>query len=437
MSLQDQYQSKKCSPEEAVSHIKDHAGIFTGSEPVLLFKALFDQRHNYSDLHLYTMLGFSSRPVINETVLSPEAEGHFGLCSSTIGRGMRKAIKNGRKIDHLVTHFSNIEEMVACQIKPAYVLVHASPMDENGYFSMGIVPGAGRAAIDAGAKVVMQVNRNMPVLVTDYNRIHISEVTALCEGDTELQQVPDTPPTELEKIIAGIITEMIPNGATIQLGAGGVPLGVGNFLDSHKDLGIHTEVFTNSMKIMMEKGVVNNSRKSLYPGVTIAGFVQGTTETYDFVNNNKDILFRKLAWVNDPNTIAQVDNMISINSCLAIDLRAQVCSESIGTSTIAGIGGQLDFVRGVRKSKGGKSFIAVRSTMEKEDGTRLSKITLTLPEGSVVSTPRNDVMYVVTEFGCVELINRTAKEKALALISVAHPDFRDELSAQARSIGLI
>ena len=157
----------------------------------------------------------------------------------------------------------------------------------------------------------------------------------------------------------------------------------------------------------------------------------------NFINNDKDILFRKLSWVNDPNTIGQVDNMISINSCLAIDLRGQVCSECLGKSTFAGSGGQLDFVRGARKSKGGKSFIALRSMLEKEDGTRISKISLTLPEGSIVTTPRNDVMYVATEYGVAELINRTAKEKALALISISHPDFRDELSAQARNIGLL
>ncbi len=437
MTIQEQYQSKKCTPEEAVSRIKDHNSVFTCSEPVLLFEALFNQRNNYSDVRIITMLGFSGRPVIQNTLLSLEAEGHFSLASSTIGKGMQIAMAQGRNIDHLVTHFSNIEEMVTQQMKPGYVLVHASPMDKEGYFSMGVVPGAARAAIDAGARVIMQVNRNMPVLNTDYNRVHISKVEALCEGDTEMQEVPDKPPSEMEKIIAGKIIDRIPDGSVIQLGVGGVPLAVGLFLENHKDLGLHTEVFTNAMKILMEKGVINNSRKNLYKGISIAGFVQGTKETYDFVNNNKNILFRKLAWVNDPDTIAQVDNIVSINGCLAVDLRAQVCSECLGTSTSAGIGGQFDFVRGARKAKNGKSFIVMRSLVEKDDGTRISKISLTLPGGSIVSTPRNDVMYIATEYGVAELINRTAREKALALISVAHPDFREELSRQARNVGLI
>jgi 4-hydroxybutyrate CoA-transferase len=437
LTIQEQYEAKRCSPEEAVARIKDHTSVFTGSEPVLLFEALFNQRNKYSDLHIHTMLAFSNRPVIQNTLLSPQAEGHFTLSSSTINKGMQVAMSKGRRIDHLVSHFSNIEEMVARQIKPAYVLVHASPMDKEGYFSMGIVPGAGRAAIDAGAKAIMQVNRTMPVLNTDYNRIHISEAEAFCEGDTEMQQVPDKPPTEMEKKIAAQIIDRIPDGSVIQLGAGGVPLAVGLFLENRKDLGLHTEVFTNAMKILMEKGVINNSRKTLYPGVSIAGFVQGTEETYSFVSNNRNILFRKLGWVNDPNTIAQIDNMVSINGCLAVDLRGQVCSECLGTGTFAGIGGQFDFVRGARKARGGKSFIVMRSVVEKEEGTRISKISLTLPEGSIVSTPRNDVMYIATEYGVAELINRTAKEKALALISVAHPEFREELSRQARGMGLI
>ncbi|BFL48651.1 acetyl-CoA hydrolase/transferase family protein [Lactonifactor longoviformis] len=431
MDFLNEYKRKCCSPGEAVAGIPSQSRVLLCSEPAALAEALYEQRERFHPLYLYSMMGIAN-PHIYQRLYSDGAEENFSVGISYMTKPEAQAIKRGIKIDHLLTHFSKIEEMFRERIRPDYVLCHVSPMDEEGYLYMGICPGPGRVSIDSGAKVILQVNRNLPMINTDFNRIHISEAEALCEMDTVLAEIPDMVPTELEKKMAQHIVERIDDGSVIQLGVGGVPSAVGNFLEHHRHLGIHTEVFTDVMRVLMEKGVVDNSQKQIRPGQSVAGFLQGTRDTYKFVHENKELYFERLSWVNHPETIAQNDNMISINSCMAVDLRGQVCSECIGLDTYAGSGGQLDFVRGVRGSKGGKSFIAMRSSLEKADGTSISKITLTLPPGSAVTTPRNDTHFIVTEYGVAEMRNRTLSEKAKALIAIAHPRFREELTYQAK-----
>ena len=437
MSFKELYQSKKCTAEQAVSNIEDHNNIFISNKPMELVKALFAQKEKYCDLHVYSQLGFPPFPEEMASIFSPEAEGHISCNAAFMHMGEQVAKKGGRTIGYMLTHFSDLEAYVAERIKPKYCLCHVAPMDEEGYFTMGATPGPGRAAIDSGAKAILQVNSRVCTINTDYNRIHISEVAALVEADAEVLGAPFIPPGEKEKKIAGHLVERIPNGATLQFGVGALPGAVGMCLENHKDLGIYTETFTNVSKTLMENGVVNNSKKTVYPGQSIAAFADADPATFDFINNNKNVLFKQMSWVNNPYNIAKNDNMISINACLAVDLGGQVCSESLGLSSTGGSGGQLDFVRGARMSKGGQSFICMHSTVEKKDGSRISKITLTLPEGSVVTVPRNDVMNIVTEYGVAELTYRSAKERALALISIAHPDFRDELKFQAEKNGLI
>lgn len=436
MNLKYEYERKRCSAEQAVSDIESDKKVLLCSEPVTLVKALYEQKERFYPLYIYSMMGFANQDIYKR-LYDLVAISHFKVAISYMTRSEANAIKSGIVVDHLLTHFGYIEEMFQEHIRPDYVLCHVSPMDGEGFFYMGICPGPGRVSIDCGAKVILQVNKNIPIINTDFNRIHISEVTALCEDDTELAEIPDMIPTQMEKQMAQNIVERIADGSVIQLGVGGVPSAVGNYLMDHKHLGIHTEVFTDVMRKLMEKGVVDNSQKQVCTGKSVAGFVQGTRKTFDFIHNNPDIYFGQLSWVNNPDTIAQNERMISINSCMAVDLRGQVCSECIGMDTYAGSGGQLDFVRGVRKSKNGKSFIAMRSCVEKKDGTCISKITLTLPLGSAVTTPRNDVQYVVTEYGVAELRNRTLSEKAKALIQIAHPQFRDELMYQAKKMLLM
>ena len=431
MSHKNQYDEKKCTPHDAVAMIEDIGKkVHVCGEPMALLRALGEQKDRFQNLYVYTMLSIISQEA-GSILTAPDTEGHLYCGSCYFGKSDAKALKEGRRVEHLISHFSQFEGIVENQIKPEYLLANVPPMDEDGYFSLGYAPN-GRVAIDAGAKVILQVNECVPDINTDYYKVHISEVTALCELNGPVVEFLDPEPSEIDKIIADHIIDRIPNGATIQLGIGGLPIAIGRFLKDHKDLGIHTEVFTNTMTMLMKCGVVNNSRKALYPGVSITGFFQGSKDTYDFVSKNKDIMCKKLSWVNDPTVIAQNNDMISINSCLAVDLRGQVCSESLGLNISGGSGGQLDFVRGVRNAQGGKSFIAMHSVVNKKDGSRISKISLALPPGSVVTTPRNDVQNIATEYGVAEMANRTVRERALALISIAHPDFRDQLTAEAK-----
>lgn len=435
MSFDSLYESKKRSPHDAVALIEDNKKVHINGEPVTLLSALKEQKDRFHGLYLYTMLGLKD-PESHRNLLEANLEGHFRYGVSFFGKGEADSVKNGRTVEHIVSNFSQFEDIVERRIKPDYLFANAAPMDNDGYFSLGYAPN-GRAAADAGAKVILQVNRYMPAVNSDYYRVSINEVEALCESDTPIAEFPDPEPSETDRIVAGHIVERIRNGATIQLGYGSLPGAIGIFLKDFKDLGVHTEVFTNTMTMLMKNGAVNNSRKKLYPGVSVTGLCQGTRETYDFVDNNKSILNKKLSWVNDPEVIAQNNDMISINSCMSVDLRGQVCSECLGFNTSGGSGGQLDFVRGARKAPGGKSFIAMHSVVEKKDGERLSKVALTLPPGSVVTTPRNEVQFIATEYGVAEMADRTAREKALALISIAHPDFRDRLLFEAKKYSYI
>lgn len=436
MDIQKEYKRKLCTPEDTVTKIGSGDRVLLCSEPQALVEALYKQKDRFHPLYLYSMMGFAN-PGIYEKLYSDEGKDSFSVAISYMTKPEAQAIKRGIHVDHLLTHFSCIEEMFRERIQPDYVLCHVSPMDKEGYFYMGICPGPGRAVIDCGARVILQVNETLPSIHTKFNRIHISEAELLCERNTELAEIPDMSPTDLEKEMAKYIVERIDDGSVIQLGVGGVPSAVGNYLKDHRHLGIHTEVFTDVMRVLMEKGVVDNSRKQIRPGQSVAGFLQGTKETYRFAHENKDIYFDRLSWVNDPDIIGSNEHMVSINSCMAVDLRGQVCSECIGLDTYAGSGGQLDFVRGVRRSKGGKSFIAMRSCLEKGDGSRVSKISVTLPAGSAVTTPRNDIHFIVTEYGVAEMRNRTLSEKVKALIGIAHPEFREELTYQARKLLMI
>jgi 4-hydroxybutyrate CoA-transferase len=433
-----QYAAKKYAPEQAVALIQKGASVYTGGEPGALLEALYAARDRLDGLKLYSMFGIGGS--VGEKINSADMTEHVDYAATVLKRHEERAWAHS-KIDQVSVHFSEMEHMVEQRRRPTALLTHCAPMDEEGYFYMNPQAGCGcgRSAADCGAKIIIQVNENIPVIYSDYYRIHISEVTALCEANEPLRN-PDAQKreaSEADQRMGSYVAERIPNGATIQLGAGAAPDMVGRFLENHKDLGVHTEMFGEAMVPLMKKGVINNSQKTLLRGVSVASFLGGGPVTREFAHKNRDILLKKISWVNDPAVISQIQDIVSVNSCLGVDLRGQVCSESIGLSSSGGIGGQLDFVRGARRAKGGQSFIVMRSALQKKDGTRLSKITLTLPKGSVVSTPRSDVMYVATEYGVAELQYRSVKERAQALISISHPDFREELTFEAKKHGLI
>lgn len=436
MGFSDVYNNKKVSVQDAVGLIQTEDRVFSSCEPTALLHELYVQRERFSKLRVGTMMGFNGMPM-KESILDPDAETHFLIQTSYVSPAQSRAIANGLKIDQLASHFSGMEDMIQYGVRPTVLIAHVAPMDEDGYFGMGYCAGCGRVVVDMGARVILQVNRNLPSVQSDYYRIHISEVTALCEQDDEVITFPDVPKTPEDEEIARHIVPMIPNGATVQFGIGGIPNAIGYYLKDHRHLGVHTEVFTNTVTYLMKQGIVDNSNKALCPGKTICGFAQGDQETNDFINQNPDVMFKKLAWVNNIDVIAQNNSLISVNSCMAVDLKGQVCSESLGKSTFAAIGGQLDFVRGAQKSKGGKSFLAMRSAIFKPGKDPISKITVTLPEGSVVSTQRCDVQYIVTEYGVAEMKNHSAHDRTEALISIAHPMFREKLRFDAVKLGLL
>ena len=351
---------------------------------------------------------------------------------------VRKAMEDGYAPEVIITHFSDIDDYVRVRVKPNILVCQATPMDEDGFFTMGYNSLGHRAGIEIADRVVVQVNSKLPRINGDCNKVHISEVAAIYEEDTALHTATPEVHSATDYKAASFIAERIPNEATIQFGVGRVPDTIGEQLTNHRNLGVHTELFSQSMMELMKSGVVTNTHKTLMPGKSMfafAGGMRATQEIYDFVDGNENIEMRTVSWVNDPRVIAQNDKFISVNAALAIDLTGQVCSETLGIKPYSGCGGQLDFVRGAKWSKGGQSFIVINSIVEKKDGTKISKIDLTLPLGSTVTTPRADVDMIVTEYGVAELRYKSLAERAKALIAIAHPDFRDELTFKAKKTG--
>ena len=257
----------------------------------------------------------------------------------------------------------------------------------------------------------------------------------IIESDADLVEIPDIPITDIERTIAGYIADMIPNGATIQLGLGGLANAIGYFLRDKKDLGVHTEVVQKSFMDLMKLGVVNGSKKNFYPGKVLATFCVGDKELWDFVDKNDDFLFTEVEYNNNPYIIAQNDNLISVNNALMLDVTGQVAAESIREKQYSGTGGQNNFVQGALQSEGGKSIIALNSTYKDSAGKLKSRIVPFLPAGTIVSTSRNDIQYVVTEYGVANVRFKGVAQRVKELIKIAHPDFRDELTFQAKRIG--
>jgi 4-hydroxybutyrate CoA-transferase len=318
-------------------------------------------------------------------------------------------------------------------------MLEVTPPDERGYMNLrpcGVVYG--RYAIGKCKKVIVQVNSKVPWIHGIDNLVHVDEVDIIVEADHDLVPVPEIKITDVEKKIGENIAQHIPDGATIQLGIGGIPNAVAYFLHEKKDLGVHAEILSDAIAELAELGVITGRKKTLYPGkIVVGGLIIGTKRLLDFVDNNPAVLSMPIAMANHIDVIKQNDNLCSINAGLTVDLTGQVASETIGHTPYSATGGQLDFVRGAAASKGGKSFIALKATSTKKDGTLTSRIVLNLTPGTVVTTPRSDVMYIVTEFGVADLYMRSVPDRVKAMISIAHPDFREELEKQAYEVGLL
>jgi len=307
-----------------------------------------------------------------------------------------------------------------------------APMDEHGYFCMGLGADYGLAASRTADKVLVQVSNTVPRTCGE-NFVHISQVDAIVEEEQKLFCLPEIAPNNNEQIIGQYCSELVEDGATIQLGIGGIPNAVAVALESKKDLGIHSEMACDTMRVLWEKGVITNRKKNFMTDRSIFTFAMGTQKLYDWIKNNPSIEFLSVGFVNDPYVIGLNDNMVSINGALEIDLTGQACSESLGPLQYTHPGGQLDFVNGAYRSKGGKSILAFESVANSPQGP-VSRITWQLKPGAVVTTPRVDTDIVITEFGIAKVKGQPVNKRAKALINIAHPNYRDELTFQAKKI---
>lgn len=346
--------------------------------------------------------------------------------------GARKAVNEGYA-DFIPSYYRDIPKLIRSFYEYDAFCVSVSPMDKHGYFSLAATSSYSEAMRSKAKRVFLEVNKYQPRAVCG-TQIHISQVDALIEND---QSLPVLPPAKLDEVsitIGNLIAEQIPDGACIQLGIGAIPDATGMALKAKHDLGIHTEMFTDSMVELIQCGAVNNSKKQIHRGKSVTTFAYGSQRIYDYIDDNPAIELLPVDYVNDPNVICQNDNMISINAALEVDLWGQVCAESVGTKHMSGSGGQIDYVRGACQSKGGKSFIAFSSTAK---GGTISKIKPILTPGAVCTTSKNDVDYIVTEYGLAHLRGQSLAERARQLIAIAHPDFRDELSFEAKKRGIM
>ncbi|MCS7206079.1 MAG: 4-hydroxybutyrate CoA-transferase [Leptospiraceae bacterium] len=422
---EEYYQSRLVSADEAISHIKSNQRIFlTGNAaiPKTLLEALLKIAHTLENVELNHLLTFgedyfSKYPGIRHNAWF-------------IGPSIRKAVNEG-KADYIPIFLSEIAKLVrsgAWEIDVA--LIHVSPPDRYGFMSYGVETSITKPCAEAAKLVIAQVNRKMPRALGD-SFIHISEVDYFVEADDDLFELKNDEFTVVEKQIAENVAKLVENGATLQLGIGGIPNAVLKALENHVDLGIHTEMFSDGILPLLEGGVITNQKKGLHRGKVIAGFCIGSRELYNYIDNNPIFEFHPNHYTNDPYLIAQNNKMTAINSAIEVDLTGQVCADSIGENIYSGIGGQVDFIRGAARCPTGKPIIALPSTAK--NGT-VSRIVPTLSKGAGVVTSRGDVHWVVTEYGAVNLFGKNLRQRAELLISIAHPDFRSWLRKESKWI---
>jgi acetyl-CoA hydrolase len=436
MSWKKIYDARVTTAEEAMKVVESGQRVFlTGnvSIPKTLLGALVKRAPELKNVEICHALTIGSAEYV-----APELEGHLRVNTLFIGHNVRKAVQEGRA-DFTPVLLSEFTLLFKNNILPLDVaLVHVSPPDEHGFCSLGVEVGLTKTPAESAKIIVAEVNEQMPRTLGDAF-IHVSRLNYIVPVNYpifELAMSEEGGQDVVEKI-AGHIAELIPDGATMQMGIGAIPDAVLKYLYHKKDLGIHTELFSDGVIDLVEAGVLTNARKSIHTGKIVAGFIIGTRRLYDWVDDNPLIELHRTEYINDPFIIAQNDRMVAINSAIEVDLTGQVCADSIGHKLYSGVGGQLDFVYGASRSKGGVPIIALPSTATMKDGSLLSKIVHFLKPGAGVVTTRNHVRYVVTEYGVAELYGKTIRQRAQALINVAHPQFREELTRQAKELNYL
>ena len=430
--LLELYKAKLGSADDAAALLKD--GSVCGSDIALANSGMFFDavarridKGELKNIYQHSLLDTYPAPFFEEQY----KDSYHAASWFTSGFGRKSC--NQAICDIMPAYYSDFPSLYRDYIQPDVYVGVVSPMDAHGYFSTGTAGSCSAGILSSAKQIFIEVNPNMPRAVYG-EQIHISQVTALWENDKPIFTMSPKPIDDTSRKIGQLIAAEVPDGACLQLGIGAIPDAVGLALQSKKHLGIHTEMFTDSMISLIECGAVDNSCKELYRGKTVAAFAMGSRKMYDYIDDNPAVAMLPVDFVNSPYTVGQLSNFISVNAAIEVDFFGQVCAESIGTRHVSGTGGHRDFVRGALNSKGGKSFIAFTATAK---GGTESKIVPTLKPGAQVSTGKNDVDMIVTEYGIARMHGRTLSQRAKALIAIADPKFRDELTFAAKKENII
>lgn len=418
--------TKAVTADEALKSIKSGDRIYIhgmAAAPQALITSLAARAPELNDVEIVQLHTEGPAPYA-----APDMAGHFKVTALFVGANTRKAVEEGRA-DYVPVFLSEVPALFRNGIMPLDVaLIQVSPPDKHGFCSLGVSIEATRAAVQCAKVVIAQVNRNMPRSHGD-GLIHVDSLTAFVEHHEPLPEVPVRVPQEVETAIGKHCAGLVENGATLQMGIGGIPDAVMSALTGHKDLGVHTEMFSDGLIDLVERGVVTGKYKRVHPGKVVATFVLGSRRVFDFLDDNPLVAMLDAAYVNDTAVIRRNPRVTAINSAIEVDLTGQVCADSIGTRLYSGVGGQMDFIRGAMYSEGGKPIIALPSMTSKGE----SRIVAMLKPGAGVVTTRAHVHYVVTEHGVADLYGKNLRQRAKALIQIAHPEHRANLEEQAKA----
>jgi 4-hydroxybutyrate CoA-transferase len=423
MDWQSIYQEKLTTAQAAVAAVKSCHRVVVGhaaGAPQELLKALVAQKDRLRRVEMVHMLCLGDGGYLAEGM-----EEHFRFNGIFVGSNARKAVEEGRG-DYTPCFFHEFPSLFEKQLPVDVALIQVTRPNADGFCSFGVSCDYTKPAAELAKIVIAEANDRMPFIGGD-NLIHVSKLTHIVETSIPILELPLPKIGETERRLGEFCATLIEDGSTLQLGIGAIPDAVLMFLKDKKNLGIHSEMFSDGLIDLVELGVVNGSQKSLHKGELVATFLMGSQRLYDFVDNNPNVKMYPVNHVNHPTVVMQNSKMVSLNSCIEVDLMGQVGSESIGLKQFSGVGGQVDFVRGVSMAVGGKSIIAVPSTAA---GGKVSRIVPFLAQGAAVSTSRNDVDYIVTEYGIAHLKGKTLRQRAQSLIAIAHPDFRDALKEE-------
>jgi acyl-CoA hydrolase len=428
LCMMEEYRQKEKTIDEILSLIPDDSDIIIplgNGEPDAILSKIDENLHLFTSLKIHQILELKDRKYMHK--LFPNIEYH-----SYFMNGFSRSAYRDRTIELVPNHFHNVPKIIENRVKKPILVCQTSSVDENGYFSLGT--GADYATYFIGkVPILIQINEYMP-RTYGTNKIHISQILGYVKHDQPLFELPSVKVKDIDMTIAGYIAEHISNGSTMQVGIGGIPNAVISLLKNHKDLGIHTEMLTDGIAELCENGVITGTKKKTHPGKIVATFILGSKRLYDFADGNPVVEMLPVEYVNNPITIAKEENIVAINATTEVDFYGQCASETIAGKYYSSSGGQADFGTGVQLAENGKGFICLYSTAKNDE---VSRIRPTLAPGSVVTTSKNDVDYVVTEYGIAHLRYKSISERTKSLINIAHPKFRDELFFEAKKMGFI